>query len=538
MQTPVPKIVYKDGTMIHLFTKIFPWIALLIFSFQGIAKQKNVLFIAIDDLKPLLNCYGHTEVLSPHIDSLAEDGTTFLNAHCQQAVCGPYRVSLLTGYYPDTIGIYGMGSDKYKLRPKHPDILTLPQYFKNNGYTTVGTGKIFDPRNVEGDWHGPQDKISWTRFFGKNPYNSKVGAPKIDGHYHDPKLISLTNKLKNEAKSKGLKGKQLREYVRANGAGPAVESYAVPDDAYKDGATTERALEQIETLAENSNPFFLAVGFTKPHLPFVAPKKYWDLYDRDEIKLAPFQNYPEGAPPCAQTDYIEARTYGGVPEKGKISSSIQKELIHGYLACVSYVDAQVGKIIQKLKDEKLYKETIIVLWGDHGFHLGDKEIWGKHTNYEESTRSPLIVSNASADPGSKNTSPVNLIDIFPTLNDLCSLESLEGLDGKSLKPILDGRSDSVQKFAASIYPHSGYWGIAIRTDNHRYISWHKGKSTNEYHGLRFKSEPAFVELYDYSKDPLEQKNLVDSIEYKGIKQELVALSKDHIEFTQSKQFKK
>ena len=230
------------------------------------AKPKNVLFIAVDDLKPMLNCYGYDLAVTPYIDELAKDGTAFLNAHCQQAVCGPSRVSLLTGYYPDTIGVYGMGGGKYKLREMHPQILTLPQHFKDNGYATIGTGKIFDPRNVEDDWHGPQDAISWTEFFGKNSYNKATGAPKA-GHYHDPEVLALAKVVEAEGKAKGLRGKALRNYMRDRGAGPAVECYDVPDDAYKDGGIANRAVQQIERFKYTEQPFFLAVGFLKPHLP-------------------------------------------------------------------------------------------------------------------------------------------------------------------------------------------------------------------------------------------------------------------------------
>ena len=394
------------------------------------AKPKNVLFIAVDDLKPILNCYGDKHVVSPNIDQLAAAGTTFTNAHCQQALCGPSRVSLLTGYYPDTLGIYGMGQDKYKLRPKHPDILTLPQHFKNHGFVTIGTGKIFDSRNVEGDWQGPQDQISWTRFFGKNPFNKQYGGPTIGGNYHDPALKDLFAELTKQGRAKGLEGKQLRHYVRDHGGGPAVECYDVPDDAYPDGAIANRGIEQLEALQDSDKPFFLALGFLKPHLPFVAPKKYWDLYEREAMDIAAFQQYPTGAPACAESNYVEGRTYSGVPAKGPISVATQKELIHGYLACVSYVDAQIGKVMDKLKETGLYDDTVIILWGDHGFHLGDKQLWGKHTTYEQATRVPLIIANAGLPAGQLAHSPVNFIDIFPTLCELTGLEIPAGLDGK------------------------------------------------------------------------------------------------------------
>ena len=513
-------------------------IVLLAVGQMVVAKPKNVLFIAVDDLKPILNCYGYSHVVSPNIDKLADEGIAFLNAHCQQALCGPSRVSLLTGYYPDTLGIYGMGQEKYKLRLKYPDILTLPLHFKNNGYLTIGTGKIFDPRNVEDDWNGPQDEISWTTFFGKNPYNDKTGGPKIGGHYHDPALKELVTELEKEGRAQGLDGKELRLYVREQGGGPAMECYDVPDDAYKDGGVTNRGIEQLEKLKDSDKPFFLALGFLKPHLPFVAPKKYWDLYERETLEIDPFQEYPAGAPVCAETDYVEARTYSGVPDEGPISAATQKELIHGYLACVSYVDAQIGKVIAKLKETGLYDNTIIVLWGDHGFHLGDKQLWGKHTTYEEATRAPLIFSNTGFVEGKSTCTPVNFIDIFPTLCELTGLDVPVHLDGKSLVPILKDPRKKVQDFAASIYPQNGYWGIAIRTERYRYVTWYNGYDSKQWHGIRLQDAPAFTELYDYQEDPLERKNLAGDRAYSVVEKELAKLNAEHVACTQSRQFRR
>jgi arylsulfatase A-like enzyme len=502
----------------------------------GQHKPKNVLFIAVDDLKPILNCYGSKEAITPNIDRLAAAGTVFLNAHCQQALCGPSRVSLLTGYYPHTTGIYGMGRQS-NLREKYPDIVTIPQHFKNNGYNTIGTGKIYDPRNVEGDWQGPQDKIAWTTFFGTNPFNAKTGKPIVVGHYHDPALKAVSEKLEKEGKAKGLKGMELRLYVRSHGGEPAVENYDVPDDAYADGAIANRGIEQLKILQHSDQPFFLALGFLKPHLPFVAPKKYWDLYDRDQLDLAPFQEYPEGAPESAETKYVEGRTYSDVPVKGKIPEATQRELIHGYLACVSYIDAQIGKVLDALEETGKADETMVVLWGDHGFHLGDKQLWGKHTTFEQSTRSPLIISNAGT-PAGKSVSPVNFIDIFPTLCELMGLETPKGLDGKSLVPILKDPKVSIQDYAASLYPHDGYWGIAIRTERYRYVTWYKGKNDKAWQGQRFADKPSFTELYDYEKDPDERKNWSGHTEYKTVEKKLARLNREHVEFTQNKQFKK
>jgi arylsulfatase A-like enzyme len=234
---------------------------------------------------------------------------------------------------------------------------------------------------------------------------------------------------------------------------------------------------------------------------------------------------------------VEARTYSGVPVEGTISEATQRELIHGYLACVSYVDAQIGKVLDALVKTGQAQDTMVVLWGDHGFHLGDKQLWGKHTNYEQSTRSPLIIANAGTPPG-RSVSPVNLIDIFPTLCELTGLDTPEGLDGKSLLPILEDPNASIQDYAASIYPHSGYWGIAIRTERYRYVTWYKGSQSKEWQGQRFADAPSFTELYDYLKDPDERKNLSGHPEYKGVEENLAKLNREHVDFTQNKQFKK
>lgn len=535
MKGSIYSIIIKQAWTISIICVIFLVLCISCNHNSKKVDRPNVLFIAVDDMKPLLNCYGFDHVKTPNIDKLAEEGIIFTKAYCQQAVCGPSRTSLLTGYFPDRTGIYGMGSEKYKIRRKYPDMLTLPLHFKNNGYTTIGTGKIFDPRNVEGDWNGPQDSVSWTKFYGRNPfYNDETGSPR--GHYHNPETHKLMDKFSEEGKARGLSGKELRLYMRDRGAGPAVECYDVPDDAYQDGCIAERGMQQLEALKDSKKPFFLAVGFLKPHLPFVAPKKYWDLYERESLEIPSFQEYPDGAPKCAETSYVEARTYSGVPNEGPIPVETQKELIHGYLACVSYVDAQVGKLIEKLKETGLYENTVIVLWGDHGFHLGDKQIWGKHTTYEQATRVPLIFSNTGYKKGETNNSPVNFLDIFPTLCELTGLETPIDLDGKSLVPIFNGSEDNVNEYAASVYSHDGYWGFAIRTDRYRYVTWYKGNQDDNWQGVRVANEASYTELYDYEKDPEERKNLSGNPAYSKIEEKLQALNREHVIYTQSNQF--
>ncbi|MEC9228063.1 MAG: sulfatase-like hydrolase/transferase, partial [Verrucomicrobiota bacterium] len=253
--------------------------------------------------------------------------------------------------------------------------------------------------------------------------------------------------------------------------------------------------------------------------------------------LATYQRAPHGAPDCSISDYVEARTYGGVPANGVITNEIQRELIHGYLACVSYVDAQIGELIAKLHKTGQYDNTIIVLWGDHGFHLGDKHLFGKHTNYEEATRSPLIIANHGLESGSMSYAPVNLIDLFPTLCELTGLATPDGLDGVSLVPVLEDASADIQEYAASLYPIDGYMGIAIRTQSYRYVAWYKGWPEPGWCGKRYKSVPEFIELYDYTIYPFETKNLSGQEEYEEIEARLARLSREHVAYTQGKQFR-
>jgi len=464
------------------------------------AARPNVLFIAVDDLKPMLGCYGDSRIETPQIDRLAEQGTTFLNAHCQQAVCGPSRASLLTGLRPDTTQVWDL---KTKIRKILPDVVTLPQHFKANGYEAVGLGKIFDFRSVEG--HVKDDPASWSR-----PYVVTEENPAAQMGFLNAEFVARAKKAKRENKGdwNGMK--------KALGGMPMVEgSEDVPDEAYDDGAFAKRAVELIGELAPKDpstgsgqgKPFFLAVGFKKPHLPFVAPKKYWDLYQRDEIELSKFQKMPAGAPEFHFQDSWELKngSYTGVTrEPGLLPEAEQRELIHGYMACVSYIDAQVGKLLDALEKNGVADNTIVVLWGDHGWHLGDHGMWCKHTNYEQATRSPLIIAKrATGGKGAKSESPAEFTDIYPTLCELAGISKPKVLEGVSLVPVLDDPAASVREVAVSQYPRGGgkseLMGYAFRDKRYRYVRWlPKGKPD---------AEAEAEELYDYQSDPLETRNL-------------------------------
>lgn len=483
--------------------------------------RPNVLFIPVDDLKPMLACYGDEKIKTPNIDRLAAKGTVFLNNSCQMALCGPSRASIMTGLYPDQTGVWDLQT---KMRDVTPDVLTIPQFFKQQGYITTGMGKTFDPRCVDnGKDHDAQ---SWSI-----PYGS---VPEIRSRDHFQDFVNpLTVEAGRSAEAQ-LAGRVFnpgylknREMAKIGGplARPSTESMDVPDDAYPDGALVNAAMKMLDRLAAEEAPFFLSVGFHKPHLPFVAPKKYWDLYDRDAIELAEFQNPPAGSPKIALKGFggiSELGAYSDIPREAELSEELQRRLIHGYMATVSYVDAQVGKLMDRLETLGLAENTIICLWGDHGFHLGDHKFWTKHTNFEQAVRSPLIVfSPRSFQPG-KTNAPTEFVDVFPTLADLCGLEVPTHLPGKSLVPLMSDPDASFRDSAMTQYAKGAKgkpaMGYSLRDERYRYTKWiqidfKKGE----------RSGPLLArELYDYLKDPLETENLVDDAAYKKIVQRFEA----------------
>ncbi len=471
------------------------------------ADRPNVLFIAIDDLKPLIGTYGEA-VPTPAIDRIAAQGTTFLNAHSQQAVCGPSRASLMTGKRPDFTQVWDL---KTKIREINPDIVTIPQHFKTHGYHTAGVGKIYDPRSVDKG----ADAASWSQPYKQTwhlKYNEATGKPT--GHYQSSKSKALAA----EAEAKGKKGwNSVNKYLFANDGWPAVESEDVPDDAYDDGAIGAYAVKELNELAQRDEPFFLAVGFKKPHLPFVAPKKYWNLFDRDSLDLAAFQRKALNSPDIAYHNSEELRAYNGVPATGALDEATQRKLIHGYYACIAYIDAQIAKILDQLKALDLDDNTIIILWGDHGFHLGDHGLWCKHTNFENATRVPLIISAPQSKRNTTSTMPVELTDLFPTLCELAEIETPNNLDGVSLVATLNKGNDDIREFALSQYPRYQHMGYALRTERFRYVAWYANQKDQ---GADGHTAPVSTELYDYKLDPLEKRNLANEAAYAEISQDL------------------
>ena len=506
---------------------------LLLVSFHKVqaqnSSQPNILFIAIDDLKPTIGSYGDKLAITPNIDAIAKNGTTFLNNHTQQAVCGPSRASLLTGKRPDYTKVWDL---KTKMRDMNPDILTIPQYFKQNGYETIGVGKIYDPRCVDND----RDKPSWSvPFINERELNYPKGykQPAL-GFYQKKKNLARIIEIKSEALEKNIQKSKINKYIRDRYK-PPYEIGDVPDGAYVDGAITNKSLDLLDEI-DTSKPFFLAVGFKRPHLPFVAPRKYWELYNESEIEIAPYQKKSKNAVDIAYHKAGEMQSYR-TPEITyslnndgllELDEKLQKKLIHGYYAATSYIDAQIGKIKDKLKQKGLDKNTIIVIWGDHGWHLGDHSLWNKHSNFEQATRSPLIIYDPRINKGLKITTPTEFVDLFPTLSDLANLEIPKNLDGLSLRRQLEGDATTSKIYAVSQFPRKNKMGYSFRTNDYRYTVWINNKKSTE---PIYKEDIHAEELYDYKKDPLETENKINNKKYEKTKSTFQLLAaryfKDH-----------
>lgn len=453
-------------------------------------RRMNVVFIAVDDLRPELGCYGQTQIKSPNIDKLAARGTVFTRAYCQQAVCGPSRASVLTGARPDSTKVYDLFTH---FRKAMPDVVTLPQHFRDNGYTTVALGKIH---------HGSEeDAPSWSEpmWHGESHSTAKYG-------YQLAESQQMVDKRIEEQRAKGKQSKR-RPY------GPAFENADVPDDHYPDGITANKAIEYLNQLKEK--PFFLAVGFRKPHLPFLAPKKYYDLYSETDIKLPDNMYAPKDVPDMAMHTWGELRQYAGIPGSGALPEAQARKLIHCYYASVSYVDAQIGKVIDELDRLELTDNTIIVLWGDHGWQLGEHGLWCKHTNFEVAARSTLMMRvPGQKTVGSHSDALVEFVDMYPTIAAAAGLSLPAHLEGSSLLPLLDQPDLPWKKAAFSQYPRrsdgNNYMGYSMRTDRYRYTQWVK----------RGSGEVSARELYDHQVDPNENVNIANQPDMVSIVKQL------------------
>ena len=489
--------------------KIFLGLPLAILSFSAVADRSegrpHVLFIAIDDLRPELGCYGSPIAKSPNLDKLAAEGMRFDRAYCQQSICSPSRASLMTGARPDRIGVI---ENTAYFRELNPEIVTLPQHFIKHGYEAVYCGKIYHGRMTDAD-------LSWSRkpAFNRCPVKMK-GLP---GNY----ALKANQELWASNKEK-----MLAKYGKAGSGGlihgPAYESADVPDHTYPDGYSTRLAIATLKDHREKKpkQPLFLALGFKKPHLDFVAPKKYWDLYDRDKIQLAKQTIGPKRGAATGLHASFELRTRHGIPKKGPIGPELAKTLLHGYYACVSYVDALVGRLLKQLETSGLAENTVVCLWGDHGFHLGEQGLWTKANNYELSARVPLFFRYPKKTKADKRSGAlVELVDVYPTLVQLCGLKAPSGLEGISLTPLMEKPGRKWKSAAFTQYPRSwkshrhrgpgDVMGYAVRTDTHRYVEWREGMDGKVLHR----------ELYDHRKDPQEMKNVA------GLKKNAQSLAK-------------
>ncbi len=454
----------------------------------------NVLLILVDDLKPSFGAYGDAFVHSPNLDRLTARGVRFDRAYCNQAVCAPSRNNLLTGARSTSLGIYSLG---YHFRRGFPDAVTLPQHFQKHGYHTAGVGKVFHIGHGNID-----DAKSWSVPFHPDKVIDYVLPESTNG-----KLTREEALFSNRSKQ-GLP------------RGAAWEIADVGDDAYADGRIAAEGIRRLRKYKAEDQRFFLALGFTKPHLPFCAPQKYWELYDPEKLPTAKFTQPPEGAPTYAGKTLGELNQYKPVPERPPLDEELKQTLVHGYYASLSYMDAQVGRVLDALDELKLTDDTIVVLWGDHGYHLGDHGAWTKHTNYEQANRIPIIITAPGVSKvGAASPALVETVDIYPTLAELAGLPAPGGpqpIDGKSLVPILRDPGKTVRDHAYHCYPRGNRLGRAIRTERYRLVEW------KPWGG---KPDTTEFELYDYQADPLERRNLAK--DQPGLVEELVKILATH-----------
>jgi arylsulfatase A-like enzyme len=478
-------------------------------------QRPNVLFVSVDDMRPEIGCYGNTEIKTPHFDAFAETGTTFLKAYCQSAVCAPSRASVMTGLRPDSTRVWDL---RGKFRVNLPDVVTIPQHFKKHGYHTVSMGKIFHN-------HMP-DRVS---FDEPDLRPAKYMTPELidrepESFYHDEGL----NRELAEVREKRLAANPNR-YANGWAYGVATESFDGPDNQFYDGAQTDLAIEKMRELKDKDKPFFLALGYYRPHLPFVAPKKYWDLYDREKLTLADNPYLPKNSPVMAMNSMYELRACYDLefvkhPAEFAFDEPTARRLKHGYFASVSYVDACFGKLMEQLEELGLADNTIVVLWGDHGWKLGEHNSWCKQTNYDIDVRVPLMVRIPNQpNAGAKTKSLVELVDLYPSLCDVAGLPIPIDMEGSSFKPLMatpdqPWKSAVFSQFhrAPKITPDKGrYMGLSMVTDRYHYVEW---RTWDHLKGVA--GELKAVELYDHENDPDENTNVSGEPEHEALLKEL------------------
>ena len=480
--------------------------------------RPNILFISVDDLRPSLGAYDDSLAITPNLDRLAEEGMIFRQAFCQSAVCAPSRASLMTGLRPDSTRVWHLGDQFRKI---NPNTVTMPQYFAANGYYTVNVGKIFH--------NYMPDSVSWDE---PDLRPSRYLRPDWLGRDGETFYISEEVNRSQVTRRDSLLKLQAVRYADGWNTGPAWEAADVHDTMYYDGAQTELVKKTLSRLADMDQPFFFGLGYFRPHLPFAAPKKYWDLYDRDKIPMAPNPNIPEGAPVYTMNSMYELRGYDGFSHIGHPVSSYRmgednaRILKQGYYASVSYIDALVGDLVSHLKKLGIYENTIIVIWGDHGWKLGDHNSWGKMTNYNIDLRVPVIIRYpGQKNRGSETNALIELVDLFPSLCELSGIDIPEYMQGTSFVPLLQKPDTKWKKAAFSQFHRrpkvsadgGRYMGYSINTHDYHYIEWYTWDAETGTRG-----QYTGAELYDRNGDPYETLNLAGKEEYSMIIEKLSA----------------
>lgn len=425
----------------------------------------NILFISVDDLRTELNCYGATHIQSPHIDRLAKEGLLMERAYCNFSVCGASRASLMTGLRPtDTRFLnYHTWAEK-----DAPGVMDIPSCFKQAGYRTVLDGKIY---------HNPTDNTnSWDECY----------VPKYNGYYFNADNLARIADPKIKI-------------------GLPYEAADQPDEVYQGGMVAQKAIEELRRAKESGKPVFIGAGFTKPHLPFNCPKKYWDLYPAETIKLpATYREAPKDSPIRALSHWGELRSFYGVPKEGPVSDKMALNLIRGYYACTTFTDTMIGRIFAEMDRLKLWDNTIVILWGDHGWQLGDHTLWCKHSCFNVAEQAPLIISAPGFKKGVRTKALIEFVDIYPTLCDLAGIEQSDHLDGKSFVPLMKEPDLKWKDAVFSRYQK----GVSIRTDRYLYTEYYAdGVVTDRM-------------LYDHEVDPDETVNISELPENAALVQSL------------------
>lgn len=480
-------------------------------------EKPNILFISVDDLRPELGCYGNNEIITPNFDALAKEGMMFTNTYCQAAACAPSRASLMTGMRPDSTRVWSLGE---KFREINPDVVTMPQHFKKFGYYTVSMGKIFhnhmaDPVSFDEPDLKP-DEYSTPEMIDRDP----------ESFYYDDELKKELAQVREER----LK-RNPNAYAGGWAYGRSWECSDVPDNAFYDGAQTDLAIETLKRLKKKNQPFYFALGYYRPHLPFVAPKKYWGLYDREELSMVDNPYLPKNSPGMAINSMYELRGCYDLqwvkhPSEFKLPEETARLLKHGYYASVSYVDACLGKLMKGLKDLGLDKNTIVVVWGDHGWKLGEHGSWCKQTNYNIDTRVPLILRVPGMKGKSVKCEKLNeLVDLYPTMCDLAGIDIPDNMEGVSFKPLLmnphlDWKSAVFSQYhqRPKITPDGKrYMGYSMKTKLYHYVEWRYWDNDKKLAG-----DLAAIELYDNQADADENINIAGNPENKEIIEKLAA----------------